>query len=55
LAIIEPTTIRAGPVAQGGKDAKMGEKKREMKKRKAVKMEVRPVRPPSVIPAPDSM
>jgi len=50
-----PTTTSAGPVAQGGIEAKMGAKKREMKKQKAVEIEVRPVRPPSAIPAADSM
>jgi len=43
------------PVAQGGIDAKIGAKKRESRKHVPVVMAVRPVRPPSVIPAPDSM
>lgn len=45
VAIIEPTIIRAGPVAHGGKLAKIGEKKMEMKKPKAIVMAVIPVRP----------
>lgn len=51
---MDPTTIRAGPVAHGGKLAKMGEKKMEMKKPNATVKAVIPVRPPSAIPAPDS-
>ena len=47
--------MRAGPVAQGGKEAKMGEKKRERMKNKPVVRDVRPVLPPSVMPAPDSI
>lgn len=43
------------PVAQGGMEAKTGEKKMEMRKQTPVVMAVRPVLPPSVIPAPDSM
>jgi hypothetical protein len=43
------------PVAQGGMDAKIGAKKREIRKQTPVVIAVRPVRPPSVIPAPDSM
>ena len=52
--IIEPTKIKAGPVDHGGKLAKMGEKKMEMKKPKATVIAVKPVRPPSAMPAPDS-
>ena len=43
------------PVAQGGIDAKIGAKKIEVKKQKPVTMAVRPVRPPSAIPAPLSI
>jgi hypothetical protein len=45
--IIQPTRIKAPPVAQGGIDAKMGAKKSEMKKHIPVVMAVKPVRPPS--------
>jgi len=54
-AIIQPTRTRVQPVAHGGMDAKMGAKNREMKKQTPVVMAVRPVRPPSEIPAPDSI
>jgi hypothetical protein len=43
------------PVAQGGIDAKIGAKKMEIRKHTPVVIAVRPVLPPSVIPAPDSM
>jgi hypothetical protein len=43
------------PVAQGGIDAKIGAKKMAMKKQRPENMAVRPVLPPSEIPAPDSM
>jgi len=43
------------PVAQGGMEAKIGAKKREVRKQIPVVMAVRPVQPPSVMPAPDSM
>ena len=43
------------PVAHGGMEAKIGAKKMEMRKQVPVVMAVRPVRPPSVIPAPDSI
>lgn len=43
---------RVHPVAQGGMDAKMGAKKTAMKKQIPVTHEVRPVLPPSEIPAP---
>ena len=49
------TKMSVQPVAQGGIDAKMGEKKMEMRKQTPVVMAVRPVRPPSAMPAPDSM
>lgn len=51
---MQPTKINTQPVAQGGMDAKMGAKKMEMKKQMPVTMEVRPVLPPSPMPAPDS-
>src|SRR4051812_18301468 len=54
-AIIAPTRINVQPVAQGGMLAKIGAKKRLMKKQKPVTTAVRPVAPPSDIPAPDSM
>lgn len=53
-AIMEPTRIKTQPVAQGGMDAKMGAKKTLMKKQRPVITAVRPVLPPSEIPAPDS-
>jgi hypothetical protein len=43
------------PVAQGGMDAKIGAKKMESRKQSPVVMAVRPVLPPSAIPAPDSI
>lgn len=43
------------PVAHGGIDAKIGEKNIEMIKQSPVTMAVRPVRPPSAIPAPLSI
>lgn len=49
------TKTSVQPVAHGGIDAKMGAKKREMKKQMPVTMAVSPVLPPSEIPAPDSM
>lgn len=42
-------------VAHGGMDAKIGVKKMEMKNAIPVKMDVRPVLPPSEIPAPLSI
>lgn len=54
-AIIAPTMMSVGPVAQGGMEAKMGAKKMLMKKKNPVEMDVRPVLPPAVMPAPDSM
>jgi hypothetical protein len=50
-----PTRTRVHPVAQGGIDAKMGAKNMEMRKQTPQVMAVRPVLPPSAIPAPDSM
>ena len=43
------------PVAHGGMDAKIGAKNMEIMKQKPVVIAVRPVLPPSAIPAPDSM
>ena len=43
------------PVAHGGIEAKMGAKKSERMKHSPAVIAVRPVRPPSAIPAPDSM
>lgn len=53
--IIHPTRMRVQPVAQGGIEAKIGAKNILIRKHKPVVMAVRPVRPPSVIPAPLSM
>jgi len=50
-----PTKTSVQPVAHGGIDAKMGAKKRATKKHIPVIIAVRPVLPPSAIPAPDSM
>lgn len=47
--------MRAHPVAHGGTDAKMGAKKTDTTKQSPVTTAVRPVRPPSAIPAPLSM
>ena len=55
LAIIAPTRIRVQPVAQEGMEAKIGAKKSEKKKQIPVTQAVRPVIPPSDIPAPDSI
>lgn len=52
LVISAPTMTRVQPVAQGGMDAKIGAKKTAMKKQKPVTQEVRPVFPPSEMPAP---
>lgn len=49
------TRTRVGPVAHGGTDAKTGAKKRDMRKQKPTVIAVRPVRPPSAIPAPLSI
>ena len=43
------------PVAQGGIDAKIGAKKIEIKKQVPQVIAVKPVLPPSAMPAPDSM
>jgi hypothetical protein len=49
--IMQPTRMRAPPVAQGGIEAKIGAKKRDMKNKRPVVIAVSPVRPPSWIPA----
>lgn len=51
----QPTIISVQPVAHGGIDAKIGAKNIEIRKQTPVVIAVRPVRPPSVMPAPDSM
>lgn len=48
------TNTNAQPVAHVGMLLKMGAKNNDMKKRKPVVIAVKPVRPPSAIPAPDS-
>lgn len=55
MHINAPTITRVQPVAQGGMDANMGAKKIATKKQRPVIQEVRPVIPPSEIPAPLSM
>src|SRR6266536_5654434 len=55
LAIIAPTRMSVQPVAQAGILAKIGAKKMLIKKHNPVVQAVRPVAPPSEIPAPDSM
>lgn len=54
---VEPTLTRTKvpPVAQGGTEARIGAKNKDSKKQKPVEMAVRPVRPPSAIPAPLSI
>ena len=47
--------MSAHPVAHGGTEAKMGAKKTDTTKHKPVTIAVRPVLPPSAIPAPLSM
>ena len=49
------TMISVHPVAQGGIEAKIGAKKMETRKQRPAVIAVRPVLPPSTIPAPDSM
>ena len=51
----EHTRIRVHPVAQGGTDAKMGAKNTATMKQTPVTIAVKPVLPPSAIPAPLSM
>lgn len=50
----KPTTMRAGAVANEGMVRKRGEKKRDSKNSAPVTMAVRPVLPPSAMPAEDS-
>lgn len=52
--IMHPTRMRVHPVAHGGMEANIGAKKIDTRKQTPVVIAVRPVRPPSVIPAPDS-
>jgi hypothetical protein len=47
--------ISVHPVAQGGIEAKIGAKNIDSKKHSPVVTAVKPVRPPSAIPAPDSI
>src|SRR5947209_3250869 len=54
-AIREPTMTKVQPVAQEGIEAKIGAKKMAIKNARPVNIAVRPVLPPSEIPAPDSM
>jgi hypothetical protein len=49
------TMIRVHPVAHGGIEAKMGAKNMDNRKQSPVVTAVKPVRPPSAIPAPDSI
>lgn len=51
----ELTKIRVQPVAQGGIEANIGERKIDNRKHSPVTIAVRPVLPPSAIPAPLSM
>lgn len=53
--IICLTRTRVGPVAQGGTDARMGAKNKDTRKQQPTVIAVRPVRPPSAIPAPLSI
>jgi hypothetical protein len=55
LSVAQLTITRTGPVAHGGMEAKIGAKKIAMKKHRPVNIEVKPVAPPSEIPAPDSI
>src|ERR1700759_4455480 len=52
---MHPTSTRVQPVAHGGIEANIGEKKIEIRKQTPVVTAVKPVLPPSEIPAPDSM
>lgn len=53
--IVRLTKINVHPVAHGGILAKIGAKNKEIKKHIPVVIAVRPVFPPSAMPAPDSM
>jgi hypothetical protein len=55
MSVSQLTKIRAGPVAHGGTDEKIGPNTMDKRNRKPVVIPVRPVRPPSAIPAPLSM
>jgi len=55
IVTAEHTRIRVHPVAQGGTDAKMGAKNTATMKQTPVTIAVKPVLPPSAIPAPLSM
>ncbi len=55
LIMSEPLITSAPPVAQGGIEAKIGEKKTEMKNARPVTIAVIPVLPPSAIPVALSM
>lgn len=55
LRSVRVTKINVQPVAQGGILAKMGAKKMDNRKQVPVVIAVKPVLPPSAIPAPDSM
>ena len=52
LVINAPTRTRVDPVAHDGMDAKIGAKKTAIKKQIPVTQDVRPVLPPSEMPAP---
>lgn len=52
---VQRTRISVQPVAHGGMDAKIGAKNMEMKKQMPHVMAVKPVLPPSAMPAPDSI
>lgn len=49
------TKTNVHPVAHGGMDANIGAKNMEMRKQMPQVIAVRPVFPPSAMPAPDSM
>lgn len=55
LADLVFTRMSVHPVAQGGIDASTGAKNRDTMKHNPVIIDVRPVRPPSAIPAPLSI
>src|SRR5699024_3473401 len=54
IAIIEPTIIRAGAVISVVITARMGEKNKAIAKQAAIITDVKPVLPPTAIPAEDS-
>jgi hypothetical protein len=51
----DPTRMSVQPVAQGGMLAKIGAKKMEIRKQVPLVIAVKPVFPPSAMPAPDSI